>query len=114
MIWYKYSRDRQMFLNLKFNYDFFLDVQNFAFTNTINGIDESFIYTGEIKNGVPNGQGKGVYYEYTYPATYEGSWKDGLPNGYGEIINSNGVSYKGSWKDSFTTQNGTFQFGTYR
>ena len=66
-----------------------------------------------MNNGVPNGQGKGVYYEYTYPATYEGSWKNGEPNGYGEIIYSNGVSYKGSWKNSYWTQNGTFQFGTY-
>jgi len=89
---------------------FFSDVQNFAFTNAIN---ESFIYTGEVINGVPNGQGKGVYYELTYPTTYEGSWKDGLPNGYGEITTNNGVSYKGSWKDSYTTQNGTFQLGTY-
>ena len=88
----------------------FSDVQNFAFTNAIN---ESFIYTGEVNNGVPNGQGKGVYYEFTYPGTYEGSWKDGQPNGYGEVIFNSGFSYKGSWKDSTWTKNGTFQFGTF-
>ena len=83
-------------------------MENFPFTNAVN---ESFIYTGGMSNGSPNGQGKGVYYEDDL--VYEGSWKDGQPDGYGKVVHSKSAfSYQGNWKDSTWTQSGTFQFGT--
>ena len=54
-------------------------------------------YSGEIKNGEPNGQGT-----TTSPSgrrEYVGEWKDGKRNGQGTETWSNGGKYVGEWKD---------------
>jgi len=52
-------------------------------------------YEGEIKNGVPNGQGI-----FTFPdgRKYEGELKDGDYNGQGTYTYSDGSKYIGEWK----------------
>ena len=53
-------------------------------------------YEGEIKNGVPNGQGT-----ETFPdgREYVGEWKDGKPNGQGTETYPSGDKYVGEYKD---------------
>jgi hypothetical protein len=36
-------------------------------------------YTGEVKNGVPHGEGSGVFFSLDPPATFIGDWADGIP-----------------------------------
>ena len=66
-------------------------------------------YSGEIKKGIPNGEGTLVVSGTDNDFTYTGSWVNGKYNGYGELIytNSNMMKYKGtfklgSFKPSFT------------
>jgi hypothetical protein len=40
-----------------------------------------FKYIGEVKNGFPDGRGRG----WDYLTTYDSEWKDGKLNGYGEV-----------------------------
>ena len=62
-------------------------------------------YVGEIRNGIPNGQGT-----HTTPKgnKYEGEWKDGKKDGKGIWINSKGNKYEGEWKDGIFNGQGTF------
>jgi len=62
-------------------------------------------YTGEMKNGDPNGQGT-----ETFPNgnKYVGEFKDGSPNGQGTETFPNGQKYVGEFKDG--KENG---YGTY-
>ena len=62
-------------------------------------------YEGEIKNGVPNGQGK-----TTYPdgRKYEGEWKNGEPNGQGTFTKPDGGKYVGEFKDGKWNGQGTY------
>jgi len=53
-------------------------------------------YFGEIKNGVPNGQG--TFY-YTDGSVYVGGVKDGKRNGQGTETYSDGGKYVGEFKD---------------
>jgi len=53
-------------------------------------------YTGETKDGKPNGEGKAIYQT---ESIYEGEFKDGLPNGNGELTIFNGTTVKGEFKD---------------
>ena len=83
-------------------------------------------YTGDVKNGEPNGlgylifpdgdkyvgswkngkrNGKGTH-TYSYGRKYVGSWKDGWKNGQGKVSWTSGGYYEGSFKD------GTFWTGT--
>jgi len=54
------------------------------------------VYKGDVKNGVPNGQGT-----LTFPdgSTFIGEYKDGLPNGQGTTNYTFGEKYVGEWKD---------------
>ena len=80
-------------------------MDNEPFTNTVT--QQTFTYTGEVANGVPHGQGTGIYYETEGLPEYQGSWENGLPNGYGEYLCCDGFSYQGFWKDSLMAGNGT-------
>lgn len=60
-------------------------------------------YVGEIKNGVPNGQGI-----ETFPSgnKFEGEFKDGKPNGHATYTFSSG-KYVGEWKNGEWDGQGT-------
>jgi len=54
-------------------------------------------YTGDVKNGKPNGLGVIFYPEWGMK--YVGGWKDGEKDGFGTETLTNGVKHKGVWKD---------------
>ena len=54
------------------------------------------MYKGEIKNGVPNGQG---LYSYPDGRKYFGQWKDGKINGRGTYTSPFRWKYVGQFKD---------------
>ena len=61
-------------------------------------------YTGQIRDGAPNGKGIGrgtlTYFFEKSDFTFEGVWKNGLPELKGEITySSHSFSYTRSWKD---------------
>ena len=62
-------------------------------------------YVGEIRNGVPNGQGT-----HTTPKgnKYEGEWNDGKKDGKGMYINKNGDKYGGEFKEGKRNGKGTY------
>lgn len=61
-------------------------------------------YSGEVKNGIPNGEGKFVYKNIDGDErTYKGTFKDGTFNGKGKTYDENG--------DTLTA--GTFSNGQY-
>ena len=55
-------------------------------------------YVGEIKNGLPNGQGILTYYFYFWDK-YVGEFKDGVRHGQGTEISPDGTKLVGEWKD---------------
>jgi TonB family protein len=77
-----------------------------------------FIYEGEFRNSMPNGQGMAIYqnsekyvgefkegkpngqgtYNYAFSGNYVGEFKDGKPNGQGTYNYTNGSKYVGEWK----------------
>ena len=57
---------------------------------------QSSKYEGEIKNGLPNGQGT---YSFPNGDKYVGEWKDGIYHGQGTLTLSNGNKYVGEYKD---------------
>ena len=57
---------------------------------------QSSKYEGEIKNGLPNGQGT---YSFPNGDKYVGEWKDGKKNGLGTLTWSKGNKYVGEYKD---------------
>jgi len=61
-------------------------------------------YTGDVKNGKPNGLG---YLIYHYGEKYVGSWKNGKKNGQGTNTWSDGEKYVGEWKDGKQNGQGT-------
>ena len=63
-------------------------------------------YTGELRNGLPNGNGTGKFVKRS--ATYRGSWKNGLPHGKGRLDFANGDWYQGSFENQEWTGDGLF------
>ena len=57
---------------------------------------EEGTYTGEVSNGVPNGQGT---YTYLDGNKYVGEWKDGNFHGQGTETYPDGSKYVGEFKD---------------
>ena len=55
-------------------------------------------YVGEIKDGLPNGQGTLTYYFYFWDK-YVGEFKDGVRHGQGTEISPDGTKLVGEWKD---------------
>ncbi|MEO7210661.1 MAG: hypothetical protein ABIY35_06940, partial [Chitinophagaceae bacterium] len=58
----------------------------------------AFTYTGEIKNGKPDGFGVGVY-NNGYTVKYVGQFANGVMSGKGTMIYANGAFLTGDWKD---------------
>ena len=71
-------------------------------------------YTGEIKNGVPDGYGVFIYrraesamggLQSGTSRQYEGYWKDGYMHGEGTLTYPDGYTKKGIWVDGVFTSN---------
>ncbi len=75
------------------------------------------IYTGEWKDGVPNGYGK---FTYSEDVIYEGEWKDGKLHGKGTATGYDGTKFEGEWKygklDGYGTKtdNGNTYVGEFK
>ena len=52
-----------------------------------------YAYMGELKDGKPNGRGRGALNDGT---VYEGLWMDGKKCGHGTLTYSNGNAYEGN------------------
>ncbi|MCL1911734.1 MAG: hypothetical protein FWG13_05975 [Leptospirales bacterium] len=65
------------------------------------------VYVGQVKNGVPNGQGT-----YTWPdgKKYVGQWKDDKYHGQGTYTWPDGRKYVGQFKDGKRDGNGTMTY----
>ena len=64
-------------------------------------------YEGEIKNGIPNGEG---YLTNPDGSGYVGEFKDGLPNGQGMKNFFDGQNYVGEFKDGRRHGQGTYTY----
>ena len=65
-------------------------------------------YTGEIKNGKPNGRGKLLYKGNLQGDIYEGEFKDGDPHGKGKYCHRNGNIYVGDFINDKADGRGIF------
>lgn len=72
-------------------------------------MDNGNVYTGEVKDGLPNGQGK---YIFANGDVYEGWLKDDERNGQGKYIFANGAVYEGEWKDGEANGQGTMKYAS--
>ncbi len=77
------------------------------------------VYTGEVRDGVPNGCGKQIWkngdiyqgvfqnnefhgwgtYTWRDGERYEGEWKQSMKHGYGVMIYRNGSKHEGEWRE---------------
>ena len=73
------------------------------FSWTIEGQRSS--YEGEVKDGLPNGQGTSYW---ANGDRYEGEFKDGKFNGQGTLYFAYGHRYEGEFKDGIIHGQGTF------
>ena len=62
-------------------------------SGTIN-FDNGDSYTGQLKNGVPNGQGT---YTYADGSVYTGSFKDSVFDGQGKFVDASGTTFEGEF-----------------
>lgn len=63
-------------------------------------------YTGQLKDGVPHGQGK---IELPDNKSYHGTWVMGKPEGYGRLTSSEGAIYAGYFKSGKRHGIGVYQ-----
>ena len=72
---------------------------------------EGCTYTGELVDGIPNGQGL-----CTSPdgSKYVGEWRDGTPDGYGNMILPDGTNYIGTFRNWFYHGHGTLTYDGYK
>ena len=87
--------------------------------NIRDGWDVSVTYTGEIKDGKPNGMGVATY-KSGNAKRYVGSFANGMYNGKGTMFFDNGVFLSGEWKNgklngkgSFLSENGVLYIGDF-
>ena len=69
--------------------------------------DKNGKYTGDIVDGVKQGQGEFLWNDGT---KYTGTFDDNNINGQGTLIYSNGESYEGNFVNGIREGNGTFKF----
>ena len=95
---------------------YFTAIKNFKFTNSQGDTIE---YSGEVSNGLPNGQGTGIFFD-TAEESYTGTWINGVPNGYGtmKVSQPNGSKfvYTGQISNGQANGQGTLSFteGPYK
>lgn len=76
------------------------------------------VYTGELKNGKPHGQGTWVYKKesqtLSFSATgssgeqiYEGQWQDGKKHGFGRMTMPTGLVQTGIWENDYYIGSGS-------
>ena len=58
--------------------------------------EDGSVYTGQLKKGVPNGQGTLIYSD---TSTYTGQFKDGLPHGTGRFEDADGTVFDGQFDE---------------
>ena len=75
--------------------------------NIKDGWDVSVNYTGEIKDGKPNGMGVATY-KSGNAKRYVGSFVNGMYNGKGTMFFDNGVFLTGEWKNGKLNGKGSF------
>lgn len=87
-------------------------VTDFPVTITMNGKEQSYKYTGQIVDNLPEGKGKGVYATNAegVTATYEGDYHKGLRQGQGKIIFSTGDTYEGGFANDKFEGKGRYTF----
>ena len=85
-------------------------IKNFKFTNSQG---DTIQYSGEVSNGLPNGQGTGIFFD-TSEESYTGTWINGVPNGYGtmKVSQPNGSKfvYTGQISNGQANGQGTLSF----
>lgn len=64
-------------------------------------------YTGELKDGIPHGQGT---MNYPNGNVYSGNWYKGKKQGQGTMTYPNGNKYTGSWKKDIRIGQGTIYY----
>ena len=87
-------------------------VTDFPVTVTVDGKEQSYKYTGQIVDNLPEGKGKGVYATSAegVTATYEGDYHKGLRQGEGTIIFSTGDTYEGGFANDKFEGKGRYTF----
>jgi len=87
--------------------------------NIKDGWDVAVNYTGEIKDGKPNGMGVATY-KSGNAKRYVGSFVNGMYNGKGTMFFDNGVFLTGEWKNgkldgkgSFLSESGVLYIGDF-
>ncbi len=68
-------------------------------------------YTGQVKDGKPDGQGKIIIPE---KAEYAGEWKDGKPDGFGNMKYAGGATYVGEFASGTRHGQGTYTYSDGR
>jgi hypothetical protein len=70
--------------------------------------DSAFVkYIGEMKDGMPHGDGIGVF---NGRGIYDGKWHDGVRHGHGKYTWANGDVYEGDFNDGKRNGNGIYFF----
>ncbi len=93
---------------------FFLIVSAILFAQNVkkienlkDGWDVSYSYTGEIKDGKPNGMGVAKY-KSGNTVRYVGSFLNGMYNGKGTMFFKDGIFLTGEWKNGKLNGKGSF------
>jgi len=68
-------------------------------------------YTGQVRDGKPDGQGKIIIPE---KAEYAGEWKDGKPDGFGNMKYAGGATYVGEFASGTRHGQGTYTYSDGR
>ncbi|MEM6767512.1 MAG: hypothetical protein AAF655_21415 [Bacteroidota bacterium] len=73
----------------------------------VDALGREMTYTGNMKAGLPSGEGK---MDYQAGAYYEGMVKEGLPQGVGKMVYEDGATYSGDWQAGQREGEGIQQF----
>ena len=76
--------------------------------NLKDGWDVSYTYTGEVKDGKPNGMGVAKYGAGGSAVRYVGGFQNGMYNGRGTLFFKDGVFLSGEWKNGKLNGKGSF------
>lgn len=65
------------------------------------------IYDGEMKNKLPHGYGKMIYFD---GSIYIGNWREGAQHGQGRMLYATGDTYEGNWENDAPHGQGIAKF----